>query len=497
VNSVPRVSIVLLHSYRSTAGSSFTSQPLLELHLHSSLSVLSRTLSVLSQLSSHSSYTFLNLPLRPAERGEFTRQAFLSGRMDLTEVEGLRDLIEAETEGQRKLARSMVGVGPLFRELPVPFPRYDGGVEDADRDDPFFLCLAFPVPSLLGASLSLGRVASAHDTNLSEQTSSTPWPSPRPSSTLARMTTSAKRFLKTVRRIPPRSLSITPVPRASNRVLIYPYGCRSGLARNQVKALVKRIENHLDDNRRGEIMRSGLKVAIFGPPNAGKVSRLASPRAFQPLSHHLDRSLIASRESHLSRLHPLAIPSPPSSPPLPHPFLPSFLSSTQTQSSLMNHLAHRDAAIVSPVPGTTRDVVTVSLDLGGSKVILSDTAGLRETEDEVEKIGVGRAGEEVLSSPLQILVLPLPSFLYPWTASSLTPTLALLKPYINPATTLLLLNQSDLLPPTSEAQGLAERVAKDWQEVFGKGIRWWKGSIETGEGMEGFLKGLEGAVGEQ
>jgi tRNA modification GTPase len=163
----------------------------------------------------------------------------------------------------------------------------------------------------------------------------------------------------------------------------------------------------------------------------------------------------------------------------------------------MNHLAHRDAAIVSPVPGTTRDVVTVSLDLGGSKVILSDTAGLRETEDEVEKIGVGRAGEEVLSSPLQILVLPLPSFLYPWTASSLTPTLALLKPYINPATTLLLLNQSDLLPPTSEAQGLAERVAKDWQEVFGKGIRWWKGSIETGEGMEGFLKGLEGAVGEQ
>lgn len=101
-------------NYPSTAGKSFTSQPLLELHLHSSLSVLTKTLALLSLLSSQPDFTSLNLPLRPAERGEFTRQAFMSGRMDLTEVEGLRDLIEAETEDQRKLARSMVGVRTFF-----------------------------------------------------------------------------------------------------------------------------------------------------------------------------------------------------------------------------------------------------------------------------------------------------------------------------------------------------------------------------------------------
>ena len=86
------------------APNSFTTQPLLELHTHSSLSVLTKVLASLSTIPH----------LRPAERGEFTRQAFLAGRMDLTEVEGLRDLIEAETEGQRKLARGMVGVSVTY-----------------------------------------------------------------------------------------------------------------------------------------------------------------------------------------------------------------------------------------------------------------------------------------------------------------------------------------------------------------------------------------------
>lgn len=72
----------------------------------------------------------------------------------------------------------------------------------------------------------------------------------------------------------------------------------------------------------------------------------------------------------------------------------------------MNYLADRDAAIVSPVPGTTRDVVTVSMDLGGTKVVLSDTAGLRETEDEVEKIGVGKAGEEYVVFSFSFLFFP-------------------------------------------------------------------------------------------
>ena len=77
-------------------------------------------------------------------------------------------------------------------------------------------------------------------------------------------------------------------------------------------------------------MRSGIRLAIFGPPNAGK-------------------------------------------------------------SSLLNFLAQREAAIVTPVPGTTRDILEVSLDVGGLPVIVADTAGLRITEDLVESIGIERA----------------------------------------------------------------------------------------------------------
>lgn len=77
-------------------------------------------------------------------------------------------------------------------------------------------------------------------------------------------------------------------------------------------------------------MRSGIKLAIFGPPNAGK-------------------------------------------------------------SSLLNILAQREAAIVTPIPGTTRDILELSLDIGGLPVMVSDTAGLRKTQDTVEKIGIERA----------------------------------------------------------------------------------------------------------
>ena len=92
-----------------TAGRSFTNEPLLELHLHSSPAITSLVLSSLGRLPA----------LRPAERGEFTKRAFLSGRLDLTEVEGLRDLIEGETEIQRRLARQgMTGaVGRRFESL--------------------------------------------------------------------------------------------------------------------------------------------------------------------------------------------------------------------------------------------------------------------------------------------------------------------------------------------------------------------------------------------
>lgn len=98
----------------------------------------------------------------------------------------------------------------------------------------------------------------------------------------------------------------------------------------QVEELLRRIREHLDDNRRGERLRSGIRIAIIGAPNAGK-------------------------------------------------------------SSLLNVIAQRDAAIVSEEAGTTRDVIEVHLDLGGYPVILADTAGLRETDNKIEREGIRRA----------------------------------------------------------------------------------------------------------
>jgi tRNA modification GTPase len=102
----------------------------------------------------------------------------------------------------------------------------------------------------------------------------------------------------------------------------------------QARALAARlapaIRAHLDDGRRGEILREGYRVAIAGPPNAGK-------------------------------------------------------------SSLLNALARREAAIVSEEAGTTRDIIEVTLDLGGVPVILSDTAGIREAAGKVESEGIRRA----------------------------------------------------------------------------------------------------------
>lgn len=106
---------------------------------------------------------------------------------------------------------------------------------------------------------------------------------------------------------------------------------------------------HLSDNRRGEIIRSGIKLAIFGPPNAGKSSLL----------NFLGISIM--------------------------------YFDVYSGDSLLP--AQRPAAIVTPHAGTTRDILELSLDIAGLPIRVSDTAGLRGTEDEVERIGVGRAVE--------------------------------------------------------------------------------------------------------
>jgi tRNA modification GTPase len=112
--------------------------------------------------------------------------------------------------------------------------------------------------------------------------------------------------------------------------------------REKIDVLITEIDSHLEDNRRGERMRTGMQIAIIGAPNAGK-------------------------------------------------------------SSLLNTLARREAAIVSDIAGTTRDVVEVSLNLGGYPVVICDTAGLRDQHaDKVEAEGIRRAIGRARDADLKI-----------------------------------------------------------------------------------------------
>jgi tRNA U34 5-carboxymethylaminomethyl modifying GTPase MnmE/TrmE len=99
---------LFIHKYTTQltilpAPKSFTTEDVLEFHIHSGRAII---FSVLTSLS--------RLPFcRPAEAGEFTRRAFEGGRLDLTQVEGLMDLIDAETEGQRRIALRTAGVSKI------------------------------------------------------------------------------------------------------------------------------------------------------------------------------------------------------------------------------------------------------------------------------------------------------------------------------------------------------------------------------------------------
>ena len=113
---------------------------------------------------------------------------------------------------------------------------------------------------------------------------------------------------------------------------------------NRVANLISQIKEHLNDNQRGEKIRNGLSLAIIGAPNVGK-------------------------------------------------------------SSLINYLAKSEVAIVSEIAGTTRDVIDVHLNIGGVAVIISDTAGIRETDDAIEKEGVRRALQKANGADLKIVML--------------------------------------------------------------------------------------------
>ncbi|TQD36689.1 tRNA uridine-5-carboxymethylaminomethyl(34) synthesis GTPase MnmE [Rhodobacter capsulatus] len=235
------------------AGRSFTGEESAELHLHGALATVAAVLKALGSLG------FLRL----AEPGEFTRRAMESGRLDLSQVEGLADLIEAETEAQRKQALAVLSgsVGRMVETWRSKLIRaaalMEACIDFADEDLPVDVTPeAFALLSEVAAQLSaeIGRI------------------------------------------------SVT------------------------------------------ERVREGFEVAIVGRPNAGK-------------------------------------------------------------STLLNALAGREAAITSEVAGTTRDVIEVRMDLSGLAVTLLDTAGLRDTEDQVEAIGVARAIERAKRADLRVFLL--------------------------------------------------------------------------------------------
>jgi tRNA modification GTPase len=221
------------------APASFTGEDMAELHLHGGRAVTAGVLDALFHLGS-----------RLAEPGEFTKRAFENGKLDLTEAEGLADLIDADTASQRHQA--LAQSSGALRE------RYEA-----------WRALLLRAMAYVEASLDF-----SDESDIAEE--------------------SVKAALP------------------------------------EVRALLAGLDRALADGRRGEIVREGIQVAIIGPPNVGK-------------------------------------------------------------SSLLNALAGRDAAIVFDEPGTTRDIIEVTLDLDGFPFVLRDTAGLRETGSAVEQEGIRRA----------------------------------------------------------------------------------------------------------
>lgn len=228
---------------------SFTGEDVAEFHLHGGRAVVAAFVAFLGYLPG----------LRLAEAGEFTRRAFENGRLDLTEAEGLADLIVADTEAQRRQAVRLAG--GAFRKKAEDWRRRlvdlrahaEADLDFSDEDD---------VPEDVSGAIGVG-----------------------------------------------------------------------------VAALRAEMERELSAGQRGERIRDGFEVVVLGPPNAGK-------------------------------------------------------------SSLVNALAEREVAIVTDIPGTTRDLVEVHLDLGGYAVTLVDTAGLRDGGDVIEAEGMRRGRARAAAADL-------------------------------------------------------------------------------------------------
>ena len=231
-----------------------TGEDMAEIQVHGGQAVIAALLGALGRVEG----------CRMAEPGEFTRRAFINGRLDLTEVEGLADLIAAETPAQRRQA---------YRQL-------KGLIGDQAE--------AWRRQIIEALALVEARIDFSDEADVPEDL-------------------------------------VCPALHAAQQL------------RNMIGA-------SLAHGGRGERLRDGVVVAIAGPPNAGK-------------------------------------------------------------STLLNRLARREAAIVSPYPGTTRDVIEVHFDLAGYPVTLLDTAGIRGSDDPVEQEGIRRATARAAAADLVLWVI--------------------------------------------------------------------------------------------
>ncbi|WP_330083707.1 tRNA uridine-5-carboxymethylaminomethyl(34) synthesis GTPase MnmE [Methylocystis iwaonis] len=234
---------------------SATGEDYAELHLHGGRAVVDGVLSALSRRPG----------LRMAEPGEFARRGFANGKLDLSQAEALADLIDAQTEAQRRQALRIAG-GALRREV----ERWRASLIEA--------------LALVEAELDFSDES-----------------------------------------------DVGHFDQARLRLLLEPVLVEMRAALKEAPA--------------SERMREGFLVMILGAPNAGK-------------------------------------------------------------STLLNTLARRDLAIVSPTPGTTRDMIEAHLDVDGLPVTFVDTAGLRDAADEIERIGVDRVLERIGTADLVLWLSP-------------------------------------------------------------------------------------------
>ena len=231
---------------------SFTGEDIIEIHTHGSIAISNILYKIFSGIAG----------VRIAQPGEFAKRAFLNGKMDLTQAEGLADLIDAETEMQHKQSITQFG----------------GKLKNIYED---WRARLIKINALLEYWIDFP------DEDIPENVISD--------------------------------------------------------ALHMIGMLDKEIREHLQDNDRGIKIKEGIKLVILGRPNVGK-------------------------------------------------------------SSLINYLSQNEIAIISDMPGTTRDILTSHLDIGGYPVTLIDTAGIRDSNHEIEKIGIEKSYQKAEEADVRLII---------------------------------------------------------------------------------------------